>query len=147
MKIDPTAAHSARTGNYRLGGKDNYEADPIVGDQVREVHPAIADAARHSRFFHGRAVRLLVREKGLRQFLGIGTGLPTANNTHEVAQSIAPDCRIVYVDNDPLVLAHARALLTSTPESRARTSTATPATRRRSSPPPPARWTSRAPSG
>lgn len=116
MKIDPTVAHSARMWNYWLGGKDNYEADRVVGDQVREVYPAIVDAARHSRFFLGRAVRLLVREAGLRQFLDIGTGLPTANNTHEVAQSIEPACRIVYVDNDPLVLAHARALLASTPE-------------------------------
>ncbi|GAA2672718.1 hypothetical protein GCM10010400_38490 [Streptomyces aculeolatus] len=99
MKIDPTVAHSARMWNYWLGGKDNYEADRVVGDQVREVYPTIVDVARHSRAFLGRAVRLLVQEAGLRQFLDIGTGLPTANNTHEVDQSVEPACRIVYVDN------------------------------------------------
>jgi S-adenosyl methyltransferase len=114
--IDPTVPHSARVWNYWLGGKDNYEADRVVGDQVREVYPAIADVARHSRLFLGRAVRLLVSELGIRQFLDIGTGLPTADNTHEVAQRLAPRSRIVYVDNDPMVLAHAQALLVSSPE-------------------------------
>jgi hypothetical protein len=108
--------HSARIWNYWLGGKDNYASDRELGDHIREIYPGIVDIARHSRTFLGRAVRLLVAETGIRQFLDIGTGLPTANNTHEVAQSIAPECRIVYVDNDPLVLVHAEALLTSTPE-------------------------------
>ncbi|WP_419992485.1 SAM-dependent methyltransferase [Streptomyces boninensis] len=115
-RIDPSVPHSARIWNYWLGGKDNYAADRAVGDQVREVYPAIVDVARHSRLFLGRAVRLIAGERGIRQFLDIGTGLPTADNTHEVAQRTAPESRIVYVDNDPLVLTHARALLTSSPE-------------------------------
>ncbi|WP_308294421.1 SAM-dependent methyltransferase [Streptomyces sp. XM4193] len=115
-RIDSTVPHSARMWNYWLGGKDNYEVDRVTGDQIRELHPGILDYARSDRAFLGRAVRHLAGEAGIRQFLDIGTGLPTAANTHEVAQSIAPDSRIVYVDNDPLVLTHARALLTSTPE-------------------------------
>ncbi|WP_214322639.1 SAM-dependent methyltransferase [Nonomuraea sediminis] len=115
-KIDTTTPHSARVWNYWLGGKDNYEIDRQVGDQVRQVYPGIVDVARHSRAFLGRAVRHLAGEAGITQFLDIGTGLPTADNTHEVAQRIDPTCRIVYVDNDPLVLVHARALLTSTPQ-------------------------------
>ncbi|MEV6940393.1 SAM-dependent methyltransferase, partial [Streptomyces sp. NPDC051132] len=110
--------HTARIWNYWLGGKDYYEADRAAGDEIRRLHPGIGDYARADRLFLGRAVRHLVREAGIRQFLDIGTGLPTADNTHEVAQRIAPESRIVYVDNDPLVLAHARALLTSTPEGR-----------------------------
>ncbi|GAA0952408.1 SAM-dependent methyltransferase [Actinocorallia libanotica] len=115
-EIDTTTPHSARVWNYWLGGKDNFPADREVGEQVRHVYPGIVDVARHARAFLGRAVRLLAGEKGITQFLDIGTGLPTADNTHEVAQRITSASRIVYVDNDPLVLTHARALLTSTPE-------------------------------
>jgi O-methyltransferase involved in polyketide biosynthesis len=114
--IDTTKAHTARVWNYWLGGKDNYSVDREVGEQVSAVLPDIVDAARAQRGFLIRAVRHLVVDAGIRQFLDIGTGLPTANNTHEVAQANAPECRIVYVDNDPLIMAHARALLTSTPE-------------------------------
>ena len=114
--IDVTVPHSARIWNYWLGGKDNYEVDRMAGDQFRQVFPAIADIARSSRLFLTRAIRFLAADAGIRQFLDVGTGLPTKDNTHEVAQRIAPDARIVYADNDPLVLAHARALLTSTPE-------------------------------
>jgi hypothetical protein len=115
-KIDSSVAHSARIWNYWLGGKDHYPVDRRVGDQILEMFPHIAYLARADRAFLGRAVRYLVSEAGIRQFLDIGTGLPTADNTHQVAQRIVPECRIVYVDNDPLVLAHARALLTGTPE-------------------------------
>jgi S-adenosyl methyltransferase len=115
-KLDPNVPHSARVWNYWLGGKDHYPADRMVGDQVMAMFPDITRLARADRAFLGRAVRYLAGEAGIRQFLDIGTGLPTANNTHEVAQAIAPESRIVYVDNDPLVLVHARALLTSTPE-------------------------------
>ncbi|GIF74493.1 SAM-dependent methyltransferase [Asanoa siamensis] len=114
--IDTSVSHSARIWNYWLGGKDNFEVDRTVGDQIREVLPEIVDCARHDRVFLGRVVRHLVADAGIRQFLDIGTGLPTADNTHEVAQRIAPETRVVYVDNDPLVLVHARALLTSSPE-------------------------------
>jgi hypothetical protein len=114
--IDTTRAHTARVWNYWLGGKDNYPVDREVGEQIFAVLPDIVDAARAQRAFLVRVVRYLAGEAGIRQFLDIGTGLPTANNTHEVAQAIAPECRIVYVDNDPLIMAHARALLTSTPE-------------------------------
>jgi hypothetical protein len=114
--IDTSVPHSARIWNYWLGGKDNYAVDREAGDQYRAIFPGITDVARTSRAFLTRAVRYLAGEAGIRQFLDIGTGLPTADNTHEVAQRVAPESRIVYVDNDPLVLAHARALLTSTPE-------------------------------
>jgi O-methyltransferase involved in polyketide biosynthesis len=114
--IDASVPHSARIWNYWLGGKDNYPVDRAAGDQFREVFPAIYDVTRASRRFLIRAVRFLAGEAGVRQFLDVGTGLPTADNTHEVAQRVAPESRIVYVDNDPVVLAHARALLTSTPE-------------------------------
>jgi hypothetical protein len=107
---------SARIWNYWLGGKDNYPVDRDVGEQIRAMVPGIVDIAREDRAFLIRAVRYLAGECGIRQFLDIGTGLPSANNTHEVAQSIAPESRIVYVDNDPLVLAHARALLAGSPE-------------------------------
>ena len=113
---DTTVAHPARTYNYWLGGKDNYEADRVVGDLVIATQPGVLSSVRANRAFLGRAVEYLAGEAGIRQFLDIGTGLPTADNTHEVAQRIAPDSRIVYVDNDPIVLAHARALLNSTPE-------------------------------
>ena len=115
-KINTDVPHSARIWNYWLGGTDNYEVDRIAGDRYVAVYPAIRDLARGGRYFLARAIRYLVTEAGVRQFLDIGTGLPTVDNTHEVAQRHAPECRIVYVDNDPLVLAHARALLTSTPE-------------------------------
>ncbi|MFE2188747.1 SAM-dependent methyltransferase [Streptomyces sp. NPDC059455] len=114
--IDTTVPHSARIWNYWLGGKDNYPIDHVAGEAFREVFPGITDLARDSRAFLSRAVRYLAGEEGIRQFLDIGTGLPTADNTHQIAQRVAPEARIVYVDNDPLVLAHARALLTSTPE-------------------------------
>lgn len=114
--IDTSVAHSARFWDYLLGGKDNYLVDREVADQVLALDPDLREAARADRGFLVRAVRYLAGEAGIRQFLDVGTGLPTANNTHEVAQATAPECRIVYVDNDPLVLVHARALLTSTPE-------------------------------
>jgi hypothetical protein len=114
--IDTTVPHSARFWDYLLGGKDNYPVDRAVGEQVLLLDPDLRDAARADRGFLVRAVRHLVADAGIRQLLDIGTGLPTVNNTHEVAQATAPECRIVYVDNDPLVLVHARALLTSTAE-------------------------------
>ncbi|MGI5164450.1 SAM-dependent methyltransferase [Spirillospora sp. CA-253888] len=117
-KINTEVPQSARIWNYWLGGTDNYEVDRIAGDQYKAVFPEIEVMARRSRVFLSRAVTHLAREVGMRQFLDIGTGLPTHDNTHEVAQRAAPDARIVYVDNDPLVLAHARALLTSTTEGR-----------------------------
>jgi S-adenosyl methyltransferase len=115
-KIDTTVPHSARIWNYWLGGKDNYPVDRAAGDEYVKTFPGIVDIARQSRYFLARAVRYLAGDAGIRQFLDIGTGLPTVDNTHEVAQRVAPESRIVYVDNDPLVLAHARALLTSRPE-------------------------------
>ncbi|MEW1646591.1 SAM-dependent methyltransferase [Streptomyces sp. NPDC091219] len=108
--------HSARVWNFLLGGKDNYAADREAGEMIVQMFPDIALLARLQRRFLVRAVRYLAEDAGIRQFLDIGTGLPTVDNTHEVAQRIAPDSRIVYVDNDPLVLVHAQALLTSTPE-------------------------------
>jgi hypothetical protein len=114
--IDTTVPHSARIWNYWQGGKDNYPVDRKIGDQFCEIFPDIIQIARTSRAFNVRSIRYLAGEAGIRQFLDIGTGLPGANNTHEVAQAVAPECRIVYVDNDPLVLTHARALLTSSPE-------------------------------
>ncbi|HEY2550322.1 MAG TPA: SAM-dependent methyltransferase [Streptosporangiaceae bacterium] len=114
--IDTSVPHSARIWNYWLGGKDNYDVDRKVGDQVAGLFPGIRESARSSRALQSRVITYLAAEAGIRQFLDVGTGLPTANNTHEVAQRIAPESRIVYVDNDPLVLAHARALLTSSPE-------------------------------
>jgi hypothetical protein len=115
-RIDTSVPHSARIWNYWLGGKDYYPADQEAGDAYREVFPGIELLARASRGFLVRSIRYLTAEAGIRQFLDVGTGLPTADNTHQVAQRIAPESRIVYVDHDPLVLAHARALLTSTPE-------------------------------
>ncbi|WP_248961131.1 SAM-dependent methyltransferase [Sphaerisporangium perillae] len=116
--IDTAVPHAARIWNYWLGGKDNYPVDREAGEQTMTVLPEIVDIARHSRAFLGRAVRYLAEEAGIRQFLDVGTGLPTFDNTHEVAQRAAPECRVVYADNDPLVLAHAQKLLTSTPEGR-----------------------------
>jgi hypothetical protein len=112
--VDTAVPHSARIWNYWLGGKDNYAVDRAAGDRYCKQFPKIVDIARAARTFHTRAVRYLAGEEGIRQFLDIGTGLPTVDNTHEVAQRVAPESRIVYVDNDPLVLVHARALLTST---------------------------------
>jgi S-adenosyl methyltransferase len=114
--IDDSVPQSARIWNYWLGGKDNYPVDRQVGDDFRDLYPPIVDIARAQRHFLARAVRFMAGEAGIRQFLDIGTGLPTVDNTHEIAQRVAPDARIVYVDNDPLVLMHARALLTSHPE-------------------------------
>lgn len=114
--IDTTVSHSARIWDYWLKGKDNYAVDREVGDRIEEMLPDIVRQAREDRLFLGRVVRYLAGEAGIRQFLDIGTGLPTADNTHQVAQRVAPESKVVYVDNDPLVLAHARALLTSTPE-------------------------------
>ncbi|MFL1380302.1 SAM-dependent methyltransferase [Nocardiopsis protaetiae] len=116
VPLDTTVPHSARVMNYWLGGKDHYPVDRALGEQVEQAFPEIVELMRADRRFIVRSVTHLAREEGIRQFLDIGTGLPTANNTHEVAQSVAPESKIVYVDNDPLVLAHARALLTSTPE-------------------------------
>jgi hypothetical protein len=114
--LDTSVPQTARIWNYLLGGKDNFAVDREVGEQILIGQPELAEHARLSRAFLVRVVRYLTAEAGVRQFLDIGTGLPTANNTHEVAQSVAPESRIVYVDNDPLVLTHARALLTSRPE-------------------------------
>ncbi|MEU3428661.1 SAM-dependent methyltransferase [Streptomyces gardneri] len=115
-RIRTDIAHNARVWNYWLGGKDNYPVDRAVGDQVTAFYPSIGEVARADRAFLGRVVTHLAADAGVRQFLDIGTGLPTADNTHEVAQRVAADSRIVYVDNDPIVLTHARALLTSAPE-------------------------------
>jgi S-adenosyl methyltransferase len=115
-ELDTSVPDSARVWNYWLGGQDNYPPDRMVGDQVMAMFPDITRLARADRAFLGRAVRYLAGAAGIRQFLDIGTGLPTADNTHQVAQAVAADSRIVYVDNDPLVLVHARALLTSAPE-------------------------------
>ena len=114
--LDATRPSSARVWNYLLGGKDNFEIDRVVGEQIRASFPAIVVVAREQRKFLSRGITYLAGTAGVRQFLDIGTGLPSANNTHEVAQRIAPDARVVYVDNDPLVLVHARALLTGTAE-------------------------------
>ncbi|MFB7597813.1 SAM-dependent methyltransferase [Streptomyces sp. NPDC056160] len=115
-RIDTSVPHSARIWNYWLGGKDNYPVDEEAGDAYTAVFPGIVTIARSSRAFLRRNITHLVAEAGIRQFLDVGTGLPTADNTHEVAQRIAPEARIVYVDNDPMILAHARALLYSTAE-------------------------------
>ena len=114
-RIDINVPHSARIWDFWLGGKDNFPVDREAGEAVLRVLPVIAASARQDRAFLGRAVRFLASQ-GIRQYLDLGTGLPTVDNTHEVAQRAAPESRIVYVDNDPLVLTHARALLTSTPQ-------------------------------
>jgi hypothetical protein len=116
FEIDTSVAHPARRYNYWLGGKDNFEADRKSGDAVAAAFPAIKITAIENRRFLRRVVTFLVEEAGVRQFLDVGTGIPTADNTHEVAQSIDPESRVVYVDNDPIVLAHALRLLSSTPE-------------------------------
>jgi hypothetical protein len=114
--FDTNVPHIARVYDYWLGGKDNFAADRELGDRTLQAYPNLVFSVRANRAFLARTVRFLAAEAGVRQFLDIGTGIPTANNTHEVAQGVAPDCRIVYVDNDPIVLSHARALLTSKPE-------------------------------
>ena len=114
--FDISVPHIARVYDYWLGGKDNFAADRELGERTLQAYPNLVFSVRANRAFLARAVRFLAAEAGIRQFLDIGTGIPSANNTHEVAQATAPDCRVVYVDNDPIVLAHAQALLTSTPE-------------------------------
>ena len=116
--IDVTKPHTARMYDYFLGGKNHFAADRATADKAAESWASVRVSSRENRKFLGRAVRYLTREAGIRQFLDIGTGLPTTNNVHQVAQAAAPESRVVYVDNDPLVLAHARALLTSTPAGR-----------------------------
>ena len=111
--FDTTVANQARIYDYLLGGKDNYEADRAAVDAVLKIAPELGFTARENRAFLGRAVRYLAAGAGIRQFLDIGTGIPTAGNTHQVAQAVAPEARVVYVDYDPVVLAHARALLRS----------------------------------
>jgi S-adenosyl methyltransferase len=116
LGIDSTTPHIARVYDYWLGGKDNFAVDRETAEKVIAAFPDVLVSVRAQREFLGRAVRYLINEAGIRQFLDIGTGLPAADNTHEVAQRIAPETRVVYVDNDPIVLSHARALLTSSPE-------------------------------
>jgi len=116
VPFDTSRAHMARVYDFWLGGKDNYTADRAVAEQVAAAYPDVLVAVRAQRAFLARAVYFLVTEAGIRQFLDIGTGLPSANNTHQVAQRAAPASRVVYVDNDPIVLGHARALLSSSPE-------------------------------
>jgi hypothetical protein len=115
-EVDTTVPHSARIWNYWLGGTDNYPVDREAGDQYRDVYPQIVDLARASRAFQARAIRFLAAEAGIQQFLDVGAGLPAAGNTHEVAQGIAPETRVVYVDHDPFVVSHGGSQLTSTPE-------------------------------
>ena len=117
-EVDTSRPHMARIYDYFLGGKNHFAADREVAEKILQSNPAIRVAARENRAFLGRAVRYLAEEAGIRQFLDIGTGLPTANNVHEVAQAVAPASHVVYVDNDPLVLVYARALLNSAPEGR-----------------------------
>jgi hypothetical protein len=111
--FDTSVAHQARMYDYLLGGKDNYAADRAAADEVTRIFPELAFGARANRAFLGRVVRYLAAEAGVRQFLDIGTGIPTAGNTHEVAQAVAPETRVAYVDYDPLVLAYAQDLLVS----------------------------------
>jgi len=117
-EIDTSKPHSARIYDYLLGGKDNFAADREVAEKTLKAWPGLRTAARENRAFIRRAVTYLTAEAGVTQFLDIGSGLPTAGNVHEVAQAIDPTARVVYVDNDPIVLAHGRALLSSTPEGR-----------------------------
>ncbi|MFI0367470.1 SAM-dependent methyltransferase [Actinomadura sp. 1N219] len=117
-KINTDVPQSARIWNYWLGGTDNYEVDRLAGDEYVSLYPGIVPLARAGRYFMDRAIRFLIHERGIRQFMDCGTGLPTVDNTHEMAQRAAPEARVVYVDNDPLVLAHARALMTGTDEGR-----------------------------
>lgn len=114
-EFNPTVAHPARVYDYWLGGKDHFAADRALGDAITAIVPTTLAGTRANRAFLSRAVGYLVREAGIRQFLDIGTGIPAAGNVHEVAQSIAPESRVLYVDNDPAVLTHARALMRSHP--------------------------------
>jgi hypothetical protein len=116
VPFDTSRAHMARVYDFWLGGKDNFAADRVVAERVAAAYPDVLVAVRAQRAFLARAVHFLVVEAGIRQFLDIGTGLPSANNTHQVAQAAAPQSRVVYVDNDPIVLSHAQALLTSSSE-------------------------------
>ena len=116
--IDASVPHPARRYNYWLGGKDNFAADRESADEIERKFPGMRTGVVANRAFLQRAIRYLAGEAGVRQFLDVGTGLPTADNTHEVAQRVAPESRILYVDNDPLVMTHARALLTSSPHGR-----------------------------
>jgi len=115
-RIDTTRPHPARVYDWYLGGKDNYPVDEELGRQIMAIDDGAPRAARANRWFMQRATRLLVRQEGIRQFLDIGSGIPTEPNLHQIAQSAAPESRVVYVDNDPIVLAHAEALLRGTPE-------------------------------
>jgi SAM-dependent methyltransferase len=118
FELDTSVPQSARVYDYWLGGKDNFPADQAMGEAIAEQLPTIRDQVRAQRAFLGRAVRYLARDAGIRQFLDIGTGIPSAGNVHDVAQEFAPDARVLYVDNDPIVLVHARALRPSTPQGR-----------------------------
>ena len=111
--IDTSVAHIARVYDYWLGGKDNFAPDRVAAEAAMREDPDVVEGVRGNRAFLARSVRFLAGQAGIRQFLDIGTGIPAADNTHEVAQATAADCRVVYVDNDPIVLAHARVLLTS----------------------------------
>jgi hypothetical protein len=115
-RIDTSVPHPARRYNYWLGGKDNFEADRASGDAIAAMFPTIRVAAVENRAFMRRAVTLLAQELGVRQFLDVGCGIPAPGNTHEIAQAVAPTSRVVYTDNDPIVMSHARALLNSGPE-------------------------------
>ena len=114
-RLDTSVAHSARVWNFLLGGKDNFASDRETGDMMMQLFPGIIHIAREQRRFLARSVRYLAGEAGIRQFLDIGTGLPVAASTHQIAQQVAPESRTVYVDHDPLVLVHAQALLASAP--------------------------------
>ncbi len=138
-------AHPARVYNVWLGGKDHFAPDREAAQRVAGCRPQVVAGARANRQFLGRVVRYLAGTRGISQFLDIGTGLPAPDNTHELAQALNPAARIVYADNDPIVLAHARALMTSTPKARVTTSRRTCTTRPPSWPGPPGPWTSAAP--
>ncbi|MFF1908145.1 SAM-dependent methyltransferase [Kitasatospora sp. NPDC058218] len=116
--VDTSAPHSARVYDYWLGGKTNFPPDRAMGQAIEQAVPSVKAMAKENRAFQGRAVRYLAREQGIHQFLDLGTGIPTSPNTHEIAEAVSPGTRVVYVDNDPIVLAHARALMVSTPASR-----------------------------
>jgi hypothetical protein len=119
-RLDTSTAHSARVWNYLLGGKDNFAADREAGEMILQMFPDIAHVARVQRRFLGRAVRYLAADAGIRQFLDIGTGLPTADNTHQIAQQVAPESRVVYVDNDPISRVADSVTLVTPPRARAR---------------------------
>lgn len=114
VRLDVSRPHPARMYDWYLGGKDNYEVDRLAGEEVEQLAPQVIPSARENRHWMHRAVRFLVQQAGIRQFLDIGTGIPTEPNLHQIAQDTAPECRVVYVDYDPIVLSHARALMTST---------------------------------